>query len=62
MPREGHGGGLEDGGGKGRGRGLGRGRHSGIALGGHQYQSRGLQNETGPRAGTSDCIKYKPKK
>ena len=61
MPREGRGGGREDGGGGGRGRGQSRGLHTGIALGGRQYQGRGLQNETGPKAGTPECRKYKPR-
>jgi len=58
MPREGRGGGAEDGRGEGRGRGLGVGERSGKALGGQQYKRRGQQNETGPRAGTTDCFKY----
>jgi hypothetical protein len=62
MPQKGHGGGEEDGRGQGRGRGQGIGFHDGRALGGRQYQTRGgPQNETGPKAGTPECLKYKPR-
>ena len=61
MPREGRGGGAEDGRGKGEGRGQNIGPHDGRALGGHQYMRRGKQNETGSKAGTSECVKYESK-
>ena len=51
--------GPRDGRGRGRGPGLAIGLRDGLALGGRYFLRTGLQNETGPRAGTPYCLNYK---